>query len=173
MIVNACSEVKIYNRLNLICRRGSMLFFTKGDSYVEYQNGGETLRLMGWGKNSLRVVSVPNGQLDLAGSALLPQSSPVTVTFDDQVAEITNGSISAVIDTRGWNSAAVVTFFNDRKEVILKELEGGGALVRRARHFLLQYQAAGQNKDYHLLACSVTALCNSLLYLSRPLTTVV
>ncbi|MBY9080302.1 glycoside hydrolase family 31 protein [Paenibacillus sp. HN-1] len=112
-----------------------MSFFTKGDSYVEYQNGGETLRIMGWGKNSLRVVSVPNGQMDLAGSALLPQSSAVTVTFDDQVAEITNGSISAVIDTRGWNSAAVVTFFNDRKEVILKEIDGGGALVRRARHF--------------------------------------
>ena len=43
--------------------------------------------------------------------------------------------MSALIDTRGWNSAAVVTFFNDKNEILLKEMDGGGALIRRARKF--------------------------------------
>lgn len=51
-----------------------MSFFTRGENYLEYHNAGETLRIMAWGKNSLRVISVPNGPLDLSSSALLPRS---------------------------------------------------------------------------------------------------
>ncbi|MFR2645712.1 MAG: TIM-barrel domain-containing protein [Blautia coccoides] len=47
---------------------------------------------------------------------------------------MTNGK-NRLIDTRGWNSAAVVTFFNDKNEILLKEMDGGGALIRRARKF--------------------------------------
>ena len=113
-----------------------MSFFTRGENYLEYHNAGETLRIMAWGKNSLRVISVPNGPLDLSSSARLPQETVQTIiTAGEDTAEISNGKISALIDTRGWNSAAVVTFYNDRKEVILKEIDGGGALIRRARHF--------------------------------------
>ncbi|MNZ42531.1 Alpha-xylosidase [compost metagenome] len=112
-----------------------MSFFAEGENYLEYHNGGETLRITGWGDNSLRVVSVPNGPLDLTSSALLPQSTKAIVMVEEETAQITNGNISAVIDSRGWNSAAIITFFNDKKEVILKEIDGGGALVRRARHF--------------------------------------
>lgn len=112
-----------------------MSFFAEGENYLEYHNGGETLRITGWGDNSLRVVSVPNGPLDLTSSALLPQSTKAIVMVEEETAQITNGNISAVIDSRGWNSAAIITFFNEKKEVILKEIDGGGALVRRARHF--------------------------------------
>ena len=101
-----------------------MALFTYGKDYVEYRNGGETLRVMAWGENSLRVVSVPNGPLDMSSSALLPQE-PVE-------AEITIGED---FDTRGWNDTAVLTFYNEKKEVILKEIDRGGALVRRARFF--------------------------------------
>ena len=111
-----------------------MSFFTQGENYIEYHNAGETLRIMAWGRNSLRVVSVPSGPLDLACSALKEQApSDTQIQADEETATITNGKISALIDTRGWNSAAVVTFFNDKKEMLLKEMDGGGALNRKAR----------------------------------------
>nr|WP_288977948.1 glycoside hydrolase family 31 protein [uncultured Blautia sp.] len=113
-----------------------MSFFTQGESYIEYRNAGETLRIMAWGENSLRVVSMPSGPLDLSSSALKEQAPKNTqIRSDEETATITNGKISALIDTRGWNSAAVVTFFNDKKEILLKEMDGGGALNRKARKF--------------------------------------
>ena len=113
-----------------------MSFFTKSENYIEYHNAGETLRIAAWGENSLRVVSVPSGPLDMSSSALKDQA-PVNVQIqtDEDTAVIKNGKISALIDTRGWNSAAVVTFFNDKNEILLKEMDGGGALIRRARKF--------------------------------------
>lgn len=113
-----------------------MSFFNQGENYIEYHNAGETLRIMAWGRNSLRVVSVPSGPLDLTCSALKEQApSDTQIQADEETATITNGKISALIDTRGWNSAAVVTFFNDKKEILLKEMDGGGALNRKARKF--------------------------------------
>lgn len=118
-----------------IYRRKIMSFFTQSENYIEYHNAGETLRIMAWGANSLRVVSVPSGPLDLSSSALKEQEpSHTQIQADEETATITNGKISALIDTRGWNSAAVVTFFNDKKEILLKEIDGG-ALIRRARKF--------------------------------------
>lgn len=113
-----------------------MSFFKKSENYIEYHNAGETLRIAAWGENSLRVVSVPSGPLDMSSSALKDQA-PVNVQIqtDEETAVIKNGKISALIDTRGWNSAAVVTFFNDKNEILLKEMDGGGALIRRARKF--------------------------------------
>ena len=113
-----------------------MSFFTKSENYIEYHNAGETLRIAAWGENSLRVVSVPSGPLDMSSSALKAQA-PVNgqIQTDEETAVIKNGKISALIDTRGWNSAAVVTFFNDKNEILLKEMDGGGALIRRARKF--------------------------------------
>ena len=113
-----------------------MSFFTKSENYIEYHNAGEALRIAAWGENSLRVVSVPSGPLDMSSSALKDQA-PVNVQIqtDEETAVIKNGKISALIDTRGWNSAAVVTFFNDKNEILLKEMDGGGALIRRARKF--------------------------------------
>lgn len=70
-------------------------------------------------------------------SSALKDQAPVNVQIqtDEETAVIKNGKISALIDTRGWNSAAVVTFFNDKNEILLKEMDGGGALIRRARKF--------------------------------------
>lgn len=113
-----------------------MAIFTYGEDYLEYRNGGETVRIMVWGENSFRVVSVPSGPLDLSCSALLPQQPiKAVVTAWEETAEITNGKITAFFDTRGWNDTAVLTFYNEKKEVLLKEIDRGGALARRARFF--------------------------------------
>lgn len=113
-----------------------MGLFTQGKDYVEYRNAGETVRVMIWGKNSLRVVCVPNGPLDMSSSALLPQEeTEAKIAVGEDTAEITNGKITAVFDAKDRTGAAVLSFYNDRKELLLKEIDKGGALVRRARYF--------------------------------------
>ena len=113
-----------------------MSFFTKTENYLEYRNGGETLRIIPWGENSLRVISVPCGPVDESCSALIPQpQAAAQITSDEETATVTNGKISVLINTRGWNSAAVITFYNEKKEVLLKEIDGGGALIRKARKY--------------------------------------
>lgn len=113
-----------------------MTFFTQKENYLEYHNAGETLRISSWGENSLRVVSIPCGPLDMSCSALKsPESTNTRIGIEEETATITNGKISALIDTRGWNSAAVITFYNDKNEVLLKEVDGGGALIRKSRKF--------------------------------------
>ena len=113
-----------------------MGLFTQGKDYVECRNAGETVRVMIWGKNSLRVVCVPNGPLDMSSSALLPQEeTEAKIAVGEDTAEITNGKITAVFDAKDRTGAAVLSFYNDRKELLLKEIDKGGALVRRARYF--------------------------------------
>ena len=113
-----------------------MGLFTQGKDYVEYRNAGETVRVMIWGKNSLRVVCVPNGPLDMSSSALLPpEETEAKIAIGEDTAEITNGKITAVFDAKDRTGAAVLSFYNDRKELLLKEIDKGGALVRRARYF--------------------------------------
>ena len=66
-----------------------MSFFTKSENYIEYHKAGETLRIAAWGENSLRVVSVPSGPLDMSSSALKDQA-PVNVQIqtDEETAVI-------------------------------------------------------------------------------------
>lgn len=101
-----------------------MLYFSQGNNFLDYQNAGETIRIIPWGSNSFRVVSVPNGPLDLDCSSLLDVPfMAAKIVIDENSARITNGKISAVVDTSSWNSAAVVSFFNHKNELLLKEID--------------------------------------------------
>lgn len=109
--------------------------FIKNDRYLEYQNAGETLRIIPWGDNSLRVVSVPNGPLDLSCSALLEQEASAQICVSEDRAEITNGKLTAVL-TKQWEGfPAVLSFYNEKGSLLLREIDRGGALVRKARFF--------------------------------------
>lgn len=112
-----------------------MSFFLEGKNFLEYKNDGQTLRIIAWGKDSFRIVSTPSGPLDLTCSALIEQESTAQMTIEEDLAYITNGKITAQIDTRGWNTSAVISFYNDKKDIILKEITGGGALLHQARYF--------------------------------------
>lgn len=56
-----------------------MSIFIQGENYLEYHNAGEILRIISWGENSFRVISVPSGSLNLECSALLPQDSDAEI----------------------------------------------------------------------------------------------
>lgn len=114
-----------------------MTFFTAGNHYVQFQNGNETLQVIAWGENSLRVVSTPNGKLDLTCIALLPQESVAEITIENDYAKIQNGDIKALIEAPRWgNSGGTISFYNKHDQLLIKEESGGGALNKRARHFI-------------------------------------
>ncbi|QEU47535.1 glycoside hydrolase family 31 protein [Schleiferilactobacillus harbinensis] len=113
-----------------------MTIFTKGPNYLECQNSNERLRIIAWGQNSFRVVATPTGPLDLACSALLPTASTAAVTVTDTQATITNGQISCVINNGDWwDRTGRLRFYNAAGDLLLEELNPGGALQRQARRF--------------------------------------
>lgn len=113
-----------------------MTIFTKGPNYLECQNNNERLRIIAWGQNSFRVVATPTGPLDLACSALLPTDTAATVTVADGQATITNGTLRCVIDNHDWwDRTGRLRFYNAAGDLLLEELNPGGALQRQARRF--------------------------------------
>lgn len=112
-----------------------MSIFIQGENYLEYHNAGEILRIISWGENSFRVISVPSGSLNLECSALLPQDSDAEIQIGEDCASITNGKITAILRNQADHFPAVLSFYNEKKELLLEETDRGGALVRRARRF--------------------------------------
>ncbi|HIY57044.1 MAG TPA: glycoside hydrolase family 31 protein [Candidatus Tetragenococcus pullicola] len=104
-----------------------MANFTYGTDYIDYQNGNEQVRLMAWGKNSLRVISNPSGPVNLDCAALLEvEPTEAIITIEDGIAKITNGKITGVIDeSNTWNPNGKLSFYNQKGELLLKEAYDG------------------------------------------------
>ncbi|WP_461224644.1 glycoside hydrolase family 31 protein [Lacticaseibacillus suihuaensis] len=111
-----------------------MTVFTAGTDFLEWRVQTETVRLTAWGANSLRVVSRPNGELNLASPALLGPTQAATVTIEATRATIQNGSLTAVVDLT-HNGGGQLSFYDDQGKLLLKEADDGGALMHRARDF--------------------------------------
>lgn len=104
-----------------------MTNFVIGSDYIEYQNGNETVRMIAWGENSLRIISTPIGPVDLTSAALLemPTLNP-KIEVNDKVAKITNGNITGIIDeSDSWNPNGRISFYNIKGELLLKEAYDG------------------------------------------------
>ena len=105
-----------------------------------YENDGELLRIEPWGKNSLRVRSVMQGQicdtdyalieLNEADKAIVP-----SISVSEYEASITNGKITARIEVSNWNHKCVISYYNQNKKLLLKETGDGGALNKDSRRF--------------------------------------
>lgn len=105
------------------------LFFEENKKLI-FRQGGETVQIIPWGKNSFRVVSRILGEIDNSSIALIEQTScdDVKIEIGEETATITNGKIKVFLDTRGWQETPVISFFNDNEELLLKEIGRGGAL---------------------------------------------
>ena len=113
-----------------------MPIFSKGKNFLECQSDNECIRIIAWGKNSLRVISTPEGALDLTCSALLPTEGAGEVFIAEQSASITNGKVKAVITSDMWsNRGGKLSFYNDKDELLIREIDGGGALLHKGRYF--------------------------------------
>ena len=126
-----------------------MSVFMRKDQALLCRWDGETLRLEPWGPNSLRVRSVPMGELPEADWALLPQQPcPADIVMGEDAASITNGNLTAKLEVDGWHRRCRVSFYNAQGKLLLREMGMGGALNQRPRHF--QPLPGGQ---FRLTAC--------------------
>ena len=86
------------------------------DHTLIVRHRGETLRMEGWGKDSLRIRSTMYPEFTDHDWALTePSAHEAEITIEDSQAVITNGRIRAVV-----NPQAVITFYKDDR-MILRE----------------------------------------------------
>jgi alpha-D-xyloside xylohydrolase len=116
-----------------------MDFYSIEDGKLIFENNGETLQIEAWGENSLRVRSRMMGEIIDTDYALLPNISNIKakIEIDDetQAATIKNGKITAIINHSRWETPGRISFYNDKGELLLKEISRGGALKLQARAF--------------------------------------
>ncbi len=94
------------------------MLFLKEINALTARRQGETLRIEGWGKDSLRVRASMDREMDTRNWALTerPEETMCVVETDGNTsASITNGRIKAVV-----NHAGVISFYKD-DELILRE----------------------------------------------------
>ena len=113
-----------------------MNFFEKKNGALYFRENGETVKVEGWRKDSLRVRGGVLSDISEESIALLPAglTDPV-IEINERRASITNGKITAVLEVQTWGNALQITFLNQKKEVLLKEISDGGALCKRAHHY--------------------------------------
>ncbi|WP_130838678.1 glycoside hydrolase family 31 protein [Lachnoclostridium sp. Marseille-P6806] len=115
-------------------------FFESDQKELFYRWNGETLCISPWGDNSLRVRSVPSGEIPGGSDALLmehSESCEPEIRLGEREASITNGGITAELRVTGWGIENYLQIIYRSREgrVLLSEQPFGGALMRRAREF--------------------------------------
>jgi alpha-D-xyloside xylohydrolase len=116
-----------------------MDFYSIEEGKLIFENNGETLQIEAWGENNLRVRSRMMGEIIDTDYALLPNSSyvkaKIEIDKETQTATIKNGKITAIINHSRWETPGRISFYNEKGELLLKEISSGGALKLQARAF--------------------------------------
>jgi alpha-D-xyloside xylohydrolase len=116
-----------------------MDFFTAENGKLIFENNGETLQVEAWGENSLRVRSRMMSEILDTDYALLPVTdqikAKIEIDNEAQIASIKNGKITAIVKHSIWDTPGRLSFYNERGELLLQEINSGGALKLRARAF--------------------------------------
>lgn len=113
-------------------------FFEQAQGSLIFRENGETVMITPWGADSLRVRASFFGGITEKSVALLPpqSASDVQITISGQEAVIQNGGIRAVLKVNSWGNALQTTFYRRDGQVLLQEIPNGGALQKKARHFM-------------------------------------
>jgi alpha-D-xyloside xylohydrolase len=118
--------------------------FEVGPDSVTWRGDGETLVVQAWGRNSVRVRSVPSGEVvDTEFGLLAPEVVPAEVDAEDGVATLANGDIVVVLRASDFFDEQVgyqvfrcsLEFRDSKGRTLLRELDEGGSLKLRAREF--------------------------------------
>lgn len=113
-----------------------MSIFTQQGQSLIWENNGETLEVMPWGINSFRVRASIMREIEDTDFALLPpEKCEVQIRIEENEASITNGKIKAVITEDAWVKTGKIAFYNQKDELLLKEVDYQGALNIIARKF--------------------------------------
>jgi len=113
-----------------------MRYFEQHGNELIWRNKGETLIISPWGENSLRVRSTLQGDvMDTRFALLEPEKTETEIVIEDMHASIRNGKIKADLAVDDWHRLAVITFVNQKGEVLLRETAPANALMLRSRKF--------------------------------------
>ncbi|MDR1559327.1 MAG: glycoside hydrolase family 31 protein [Clostridiales bacterium] len=113
-----------------------MGFFEQVGNRLVGKLHNETIWIIPWGKDSLRVITSMMSDPQMNDWALLPQSdTDYSLKIEDMKASITVRKITAVAEVCGWNKRIDIKFYNDKGELLLAEKEFQGAVNRRGRFF--------------------------------------
>ena len=113
-----------------------MRYFEQHGNELIWRNKGETLIISPWGENSLRVRSALQGDvMDTRFALLEPEAADVEIIVEDEHASIRCGKLTADVEVDGWHHLALITFLNQKGEVLLRETATGNALGLRSRKF--------------------------------------
>lgn len=113
-----------------------MGYFEEKNGSLVFRENGETVMVMPWGKDSLRVRATILCDISEDSIALLDVGDiKGTIVIGEREATITNGKITAKLFVQGWGKALQITFYNQKGEVLLQEIPNGGALCMKARQY--------------------------------------
>lgn len=115
------------NNMGVLCREKNRLI---------WKMNGETLVIEPWGHNSFRVRSRMMGEILDTDYALLPvEEVNAQIEISEGKATITNGKINAVVQEEGWSGNCQISFYNDKGDLLLREIGQNGALNLMSRKF--------------------------------------
>ncbi len=113
-----------------------MGYFKKQENALVWGFNGEEVKIVPWGKNSLRVrASVFHPIVDTDYALLPAQALPAVITLGEGKASITNGAITATVTNDHWNGDCRIEFFNQKGEAVLREISRHGSLQLKPRDF--------------------------------------
>ncbi|HWJ76679.1 MAG TPA: TIM-barrel domain-containing protein [Niallia sp.] len=113
-----------------------MNYFKIEDGKLICKQNGETIQIEAWGENSLRIRSRKMGPILDADFALLSVEDKQTkITIEEKIAWIENGKLRAEVNLDNWGNKVNIRFYNEKGELLLKEIDRGGALARESRKF--------------------------------------
>lgn len=113
--------------MGVLCREKNRLI---------WKMNGETLVIEPWGHNSFRVRSRMMGEILDTDYALLPvEEVNAQIEISEGKATITNGKINAVVQEEGWSGNCQISFYNDKGDLLLREIGQNGALNLMSRKF--------------------------------------
>lgn len=148
MIYRLKTETEIHTRIrNLVYeallqtgkKEGFMQYFGEWDGKLIFRDNGETVQFEAWGTDGIRVRSRMMGDMEEFESALteeVEKKNPViAIAEDGRSADLINGKIRAHLHLQRWGNCLQTTFYNEKGEVLLKEIPNGNALCLRARYY--------------------------------------
>jgi len=119
-------------------RRIVVGIFSKEKNRLVWRFNGEKLIIEPWGVNSFRVLSTVLGEILDTDYALLSVSNEEVesvIEIGERSATIINGKIKANLQENEWTKNCVITYYNQKGDLLLKEADGHGALNLFARLF--------------------------------------
>lgn len=120
--------------------------FRAYENGIEYHYGGETVRILPWGDDGIRVVACPFGEISMDSAALLAPGETAggggtegaaapEIRMEEGMAVVRNGKLLCEIHIQGWGMPARIRFCHKTGRELLAEQDSGGALLRKARQF--------------------------------------